>query len=79
MAKEIGDMTDLELLEEWRGLLRRQRALSDKRGKERGVSLFGGFIGILVAKDELALQYQELDGQTWDIKRTLFGDLWFWM
>jgi len=72
-VKEIGDMTDLELLEEWRKLLRQQKILSNKRGKE------SGFVGILVAKDEIALQYQELDRRAWDIKRALFGDLWLWI
>lgn len=73
MVKEKETKTDLELLEEWRGLLQQQRALSKKRGKE------SGFVGILVAKDELALQYQELNGRAWDIKQALFGDLWLWI
>lgn len=71
------EMSDLELLEEWRRLLRQQEALCKKRGEEKDDGPYGGLVGILVAKDELALQYQKLSARIWDIKWALFGDLQF--
>jgi len=67
-------MTDKEiaaLFFEWKELLKRQRHIIFNRGK--GV-YFDGLIGILVADDALAHDYQDIQSRIWEIKGMLFGD-----
>ena len=58
-------MTDLELLNELRGIAKRKHELWEE-------DMAGS--GLTWRKDASALEYQELDDRVWEIKRELFGD-----
>ena len=59
------------LLDGWKALLAEQRLLIHRRGKG---DYLDGLTGISVEKDEIALQYQALSRQIWDIKWSIFND-----
>ena len=66
----LSDSERIVLLDEWIALLKKQRAIIEQR-EEAGPG--HGLLGILVCNDPLALQYQALQSQIWDIKWKLFG------
>jgi len=71
METRLSAMQEAALLAEWRALLDEQRHLKQER-----VDGLGGLVGILVAKDELAIQYQAAQSRIYDITRELGVHFW---